>query len=145
MTLGALVSIPYLAKEIELYDSRLHSLDAEKRKAVEMGYSCPEYEAGVREYRQALTDNRDLRKQELSELMTFIESISDPFMRAVFTARCLESKSWWDVAFGLEKFGTYNATSVRQAFYRYLRKRGIDTSSADGNTGAAAAAATHAD
>ena len=122
MTLEELNSIPYLANEIARYDSQLFLLEKEKRSITIAGAFVAEYDAAVNEYRRILTEHREQRKQELSKLLKFIDDISDPFKKAVFTARFIENKSWWEVADSVAEWGSYTNKSVSEVCRTYLER-----------------------
>ena len=130
MTTGELEGLYYLPKEIALYDLRLAALDREQKTIRLQGAARQQWNAGAEEYRQSMIENRERRKQELSILLKFIDDIPDPFIRAIFTARFTENKTWWETAYSTEQYGHYTMASARQACYRYLEKYNEETGAA---------------
>ena len=58
-----------------------------------------------------------------NNIMNFIETIPDSVTRQIFFYRCVSNLNWFQVARNIGE--GYSADSVKQTYYRHLKKSGI--------------------
>lgn len=75
--------------------------------------------AEIADAKAELDDRRYKVEQEYVRLQKFISSVDDPRMRLIIQYRCIDGRSWQNIAM---KLGAYNsAGSVKKAYYRFIK------------------------
>ena len=75
--------------------------------------------AEIADAKAELDDRRYKVEQEYVRLQKFISSVDDPRMRLIIQYRCIDGRSWQNIAM---KLGAYNsAGSVKKAYYRFVK------------------------
>lgn len=122
MTLEELQGSEYLSHEIERCTSEIADMESRQKNTAIPAALRQQYNAAVEDCRQVLIDRRERSKQDLNKIQQFFDEIDDPFIRAVFTERFINAKTWWEVAYCVEKYGRYTAGGLKKIVYRYLER-----------------------
>lgn len=132
MTRKELERIFYLKRELRMWERRYNELIADMSQdsvsADGMPYSQTNKITRPTESKAIqIADHAELIRGKAAEIRVaireveaFIVGIEDPFVRQIVELRCIELKSWNDIADQCEDGTT--AEAVRQTYNRYLKK-----------------------
>lgn len=136
MTRKELERIFYLKRELRMWERRYNELIADMSQdsvsADGMPYSQTNKITRPTESKAIqIADHAELIRGKAAEIRVaireveaFIVGIEDPFVRQIVELRCIELKSWNDIADQCEDGTT--AEAVRQTYNRYLKKSHIE-------------------
>ena len=132
MTRRDLEKVYYLKRELKMWEKRYEELIADMSQDTVapdgMPYSRTNKVSSPTESKAIqIADHVELIRQHkqkieiaIREVDTFIAQIKDPFLRQIIELRCIELKSWNDVA---DRIGnTATPESVRKAYCRFVEK-----------------------
>lgn len=132
MTRRDLEKVYYLKRELKMWERRYEELIADMSQDTVapdgMPYSRTNKVSSPTESKAIqIADHAELIRQHkqkieraIREVDAFIAQIKDPFLRQIIELRCIELKSWNDVA---DRIGnTATPESVRKAYCRFVEK-----------------------
>ena len=132
MTRRDLEKVYYLKRELKMWEKRYEELIADMSQDTVapdgMPYSRTNKVSSPTESKAIqIADHAELIRGKAAEIRVaireveaFIVGIEDPFIRQIVELRCIELKSWNDVADRIGQSAT--AESVRKAYVRFVEK-----------------------
>ena len=135
MTRKDLEKVYFLKRELKMWEKRLEELYADISQdsvaadgmphSVTNKVSCPTESKAIQ-----IADHIDLIRGKQAEIRVaireveaFIVGIEDPFVRQIVELRCIELKSWAEVASQVSKNATEE--NVRQIYHRFLKENNL--------------------
>ena len=132
MTRKELERIFYLKRELRMWERRYNELIADMSQDSVSADGIPYSQTNkitrpteskaiqIADHAELIRGKAAEIRVAIREVEAFIVGIEDPFVRQIIELRCIELKSWNDIADQCEDGTT--AEAVRQTYNRYLKK-----------------------